>query len=372
MAKWPRVSPRHASILVLIAAVILSAPAPVRVGAQQPVDIEVLQKSLVGLSPAAREQKLIEGTRQEGGQLVVYLDWNERQSQNVAAQFQKRYPFIRVSVLRAGSGELVNRILTEGRAGRPTWDTGNAGSSFVPSLRNAGLLSRYTSFARNGIDQKFLDPQGWWTGVILEPTVIAWNTEKVPPDRAPRSYEDLTKAEWRGNFSLDTEDYEFFEYIVKTRGQDRGMALLRALAANKPRMVRGRTPQTQLLLAGEFAASAALLDYRTVDTKAKHAPIDFVYVEPVFVGVDPVFLPKAPPHPFGALLFVDWLIAPAGQQVLADEGRTPVRADVKLKYAELKRPFGMKLYVNTANDVSGDQNAVIAQFNQLFGLSSGK
>ena len=368
--RW--ISPRRTLILMLAAAVLLSGPVPARVVAQQPLGIDALQRALVGLDPAAREQRLLEGAKGEGGQVAAYVTWNERQSHVLADQFQKRYPSLRVSVLRGGSGEIVNRMLTEGRAGRATWDVGEVDRGFYPSLKNAGLLGRYTSFARNGINQRFFDPQGWWVGLILDPIALAWNTDKVPAGKAPRSYEDLTKPEWRGNFSLDTEDYDFFEYILATRGKEKGMALMRALAANKPRMVRGRTPQTQLLLAGEFAASAALFDYRVIDNKAKGAPIDFTYVEPVYVGLDPVVLARAPVHPYGAVLFLDWLISRAGQQVVADEGRTPVRADVKLKSEALKRPFTLTLFVRTANDSSADQNAVIAQFNQLFGLSTGK
>jgi iron(III) transport system substrate-binding protein len=357
--------------LMLTAAVLVAGPGPARVAAQ-PADIDALQRSLVGLSPAAREQRLLEGAKGEGGQIVAYLTWNERQSHDLADQFQKRYPSVRVSVLRAGSGEIVNRMLTEGRAGRPTWDVGEIDHGFYASVKGAGLVGRYTSFARNGISQRFLDPQGWWVGAIVDPIALTWNTDKVPSGKGPRSYEDLAKPEWRGNFSLDTEDYDFFEYILETRGKEKGMALMRALAANKPRMVRGRTPQAQLLLAGEFAASAALLDYRVIDSKEKGAPIDYTYVEPVFVGVDPVILARSAVHPHGAILFLDWLISRAGQQVIADEGRTPVRADVKVKSEALKRPFSLKLFVRTANDSGADQNALIGQFNQLFGLSTGK
>lgn len=366
---------RHVSMIGLLVPMLITAAAvwpgrlPPPAGAQPQAEVEALQRSLVGLDPQAREQRLLDGARREGNQVVVYITWNERQSQNVAARFERRYAGLQVRVLRAGSGEIANRILTEGRAGRSTWDVAEANSGFVPLLRTAGLLSRYTGFSRNGINQRFLDPQGWWTGVLLEPVVLAWNTEKVPPGKAPRTYEDLTRPEWRGNFSLDTEDYEFFEYVLATRGRDKGMALMRALAANKPRMVRGRTPQTQLLLAGEFAASAVLFDYRAVDNKEKGAPIDFTYVEPVFVDISPLLIARSPVHPSGALLFMDWIISREGQQVIADEGRTPVRSDVRLRYEQLKKPFGMRLYIRMAGEAGTDHNTLIQEFNRLFGLT---
>ncbi len=367
-AARPRI---HVRAYALAAAALLGAwPALITVSAQPQATVEALEQSLVGLSPGAREQKLTDGARHEGGEVIAYLTWNERQSQDVAAQFQKRYPSVRVRVLRGGSGDIANRILTEGRAGRATWDAAEVDTGFIPSLRTAHLLGRYTSFARNAVNGKFFDPEGFWTGVLLEPVVLAWNTEKVPSGKAPRTYEDLRRPEWRGNFSLDTEDYDFFSYVLSTRGREKGMALMRALAANKPRMVRGRTTQAELLVAGEFAASAALFDYRVVDARQKGAPVDFTYVEPVFMDVSPVLLAHAPIHPNGALLFLDWLISPAGQQMFADEGRTPVRTDVRLKYEQLWKPFSMTLYVHSAGDT--DQNALIAQFNRLFGLSSGK
>ncbi len=367
-----RRTPRPRILILALAATALLGPGPplASVSAQPQADVEALERSLIGLSPVVREQKLIDGARQEGGQVITYLTWNERQSQDVADSFQKRYPLMRVRVLRGGSGDVANRILTEGRAGRATWDAAEVDTGFIPSLERARLLSRYTSFARNAINRKFFDPEGWWTGILLEPVVLAWNTEKVPRGAVPRTYEDLTRPEWRGNFSLDTEDYDFFAFVLATRGKEKGMALMRALAANKPRMVRGRTTQAELLLAGEFAASAALFDYRVVDARQKGAPIDFTYVEPVFMDISPVLLARSPVHPNGALLFLDWLISQPGQQMIADLGRTPVRTDVRLKYEQLRKPFTMALYVYVAGDA--DQNALIAQYNQLFGLSSGK
>jgi iron(III) transport system substrate-binding protein len=41
------------------------------------------------------------------------------------------------------------------------------------------------------------DPQGFWSSTEVTPLVLAFNTKLVPPNEAPRSYQDLLLSKWR-------------------------------------------------------------------------------------------------------------------------------------------------------------------------------
>src|SRR5678815_3305301 len=59
--------------------------------------------------------------------------------------FQKDYPFIKPSVVRAGSRVLVNRILNEARAQKVFFDIFNTNHESILPLKKRGLIGRYLS-----------------------------------------------------------------------------------------------------------------------------------------------------------------------------------------------------------------------------------
>ena len=69
------------------------------------------------------DPKLIEGAKKEG-QLVYYTTMTLDQSKQTVDRFEKKYPFIKVTLFRTGGGPLLNKIFTESRGGRHDWDVG--------------------------------------------------------------------------------------------------------------------------------------------------------------------------------------------------------------------------------------------------------
>ena len=62
----------------------------------------------------------------------------------MADAFQKDYPFIQVSILRAGSGVLINKILNEARAQKGLFDVLNTNDeSVLPLKEEACSLAMY-------------------------------------------------------------------------------------------------------------------------------------------------------------------------------------------------------------------------------------
>jgi len=67
------------------------------------------------------DPKLLEGAKKEG-EIVWYTSMALDQSKPVADAFEKKYPFIKVTLFRSGGGALMNKVLTEARAGRYAFD----------------------------------------------------------------------------------------------------------------------------------------------------------------------------------------------------------------------------------------------------------
>jgi len=71
----------------------------------------------VSWSQGKPDPKLIEGAKKEG-QIVYYTTMTLDQSKQTVDRFEKKYPFIKVTLFRTGGGPLLNKIFTESRGGR--------------------------------------------------------------------------------------------------------------------------------------------------------------------------------------------------------------------------------------------------------------
>lgn len=91
---------------------------------------------------ADREKILIEGAKKEG-QLTFYTDhtWFP----TVAKEFEKKYPFIKVSAWRSDEQTLIKRVMEEYTAGRFLVDTISAIDPTQRILEREGILQEYYS-----------------------------------------------------------------------------------------------------------------------------------------------------------------------------------------------------------------------------------
>lgn len=69
-------------------------------------------------SQTAGQANLIEGAKKEG-QLLWYVSLVVGDAIALLNRFNQKYPFIKTELLRAGSEQLLNRILKEESAGHP-------------------------------------------------------------------------------------------------------------------------------------------------------------------------------------------------------------------------------------------------------------
>src|SRR5437588_12585696 len=98
---------RHSAMLLTTIALAFAAIQPARA---------LTSEQVLNYRGADREQKLIEGAKQEG-QVVLYSALIVNQMlRPLAAGFMRKYPFIKMSYWRADSEELVPKISAEVRA----------------------------------------------------------------------------------------------------------------------------------------------------------------------------------------------------------------------------------------------------------------
>lgn len=286
-------------------------------------------------SSPATEAELIEKAKQEG-ELSFYTNLNVGESRPLLDAFEKKYPFIEAKLIRVGGTALASRVMTEHRAGQNLWDSAGALLLYANEMLKAGLVAPYDSPEREFYRDEFKDKAGLWTAMVLNTSVMVYNTQALKPEEYPKTYDDLLQPRFKGGkISMDTELYIWFEGQLRVRGEEKGREFMRKLAAQDPVFRRGRTAQAQAVIAGEMPVAVEVYGHRAQEFKSAGAPLDWVAVEPVLIHPLVAIINKNAPHPNTARLFVDFALSKEGQEKLRVEGRIPARSDVALDPPEL-------------------------------------
>ncbi|HTM10218.1 MAG TPA: extracellular solute-binding protein [Verrucomicrobiae bacterium] len=315
-------------------------------------------------APAADSAKLIEGAKKEG-QAVWYTTTTLDQSQQVVQAFEKKYPFIKVTLFRTGGGPLLNKILTENRGGLNAWDVVVGRGEMVLPLIDKKLLATYVSAERKMIYPDLADKRGYWTAWYVNGYVLGYNTKLVKKDDVPKTYEALLNPKWKGGqISVDTEAFGMLQGLIGIWGKEKAVNYFKRLAAMDPVPRRGNTERVQLTLAGEYPL---LLAYnQTIERMTQRkAPIDWVPLEPVVIQVNPALLSAKAPHPNAARLFLDFLLSKDGGELLRGFQRIPVRTDVEPDPARLFRGFK---YVIESPEGYKNFDETVSLYNSIFKL----
>lgn len=285
---------------------------------------------------------LVDKAKKEGT-VVLYGTTSVDHLAKLSKAFEKKYPFLKVKTFRANSERVLNRILTEGRAGSYFVDVVNIDGLNSWVLNNKGFLQPYKSKEINSYPEQFRDPKGLLPCCMYVLTnVIGYNSDMVSKAEAPKTYADLLDPKWKGKMLMDSDEVEWFATLLTIWGREKTVDYLKALMKQEPSLRRGHTLQTQIMAAGEFPLAVNLFGYRVLDFQSKGAPTEIVQADPVIVRPQYVLLAKRAPHLNAGRLLIDYILSEEGQQVLARMGRTSVRSGVKINHPRLIK--GVKLY----------------------------
>ena len=105
--------------------------------------------------PAAERQAALVKEAKNEKSVVWYAPMNREDLRQFTSAFETEYPFLKVEILTGGPQSLLNRILTEHRAGRHNYDTLNIRSSALFTLKKANAVGRYDSPNRRGLRAGF-------------------------------------------------------------------------------------------------------------------------------------------------------------------------------------------------------------------------
>jgi iron(III) transport system substrate-binding protein len=279
------------------------------------------------LFPSARAATLDEAAKPEG-EVVLYSSLNNEQIVTLVDAFKKRYPSIKPSFYRGTSERVLQRASTEAKAGRFAVDVITSAGFQVQLLKDAGLTQRFVPPEAAAYDEGFKDPDGHWVNVHSLLNSMAYNTQHVRPNEAPKKYEDLLAPRWKGRLGVNLLDPEWYVSLQRRWGKDKARNFLKALAAQQPAVRDGHNITAQLLAAGEFHVVSNTYAHIVARIKGQGGPVQYVFDEPVITYVHPIALAKSAPHPNAGKLLISFVLSAEGQRMLREQGRIPSHRDI--------------------------------------------
>ncbi len=306
--------------------------------------------------------ELLQAAKKEG-KLVWYTSMAVDTSKPLVDVFEKQYG-IKMDLVRAGEEQLLNRILTEQRAGKSVFDVVSSSAIQVLALRN--FLAPYPSPESRAYADELKDPQGRWTAVYNNNLVLAYNTRMLAEKDAPRDYPDVLDPKWKGKILMDSADYDWYGTLVSAWGREKAAQYMQRLAQQNPSWRRGHGLVSQLLGAGEAPIGWAY-SFRIERMKSEGAPVDWIPgFNPIVTTINGIGLGAKASAPGAGKLFIDFILSKKSQEMIRDMRRIPSRSDVKPGAPKMDQSkLQLKL---VPAEVTANIDKYAEEFRKIFGL----
>jgi iron(III) transport system substrate-binding protein len=268
----------------------------------------------VGVRPADAQSygapELIEAAKKEGRMVYYTADFSEPEQEIIKA-FHKRFPFVKVEMVRAPGGQLITRIKTEAAAGKLSADAVNHSDRGLMQ----GIADLFQDYAPPNAsdyrDDVLVSPKLWPRSTLG--WSIAYNTEleKNPP----KSWMDLCKPEYgpkKIGHVIGPSGGTTWTRIMFER-QTFGDDYWAKQAKTQPILYPSGAPTSDSLVRGE--CSIAVLLYNIAYMKKRDgAPVDIIFPsDGVPLNFYAAGVTRTAASPNAAKLFLNWCMSEEGQ-----------------------------------------------------------
>ena len=140
-------------------------------------------------------------TEAEKATLIVYSPHGKELLTEFEKRFETQNPNIDVRWLDMGSQDALDRVRSE--KANPQADIWwGAPSTMFSQAEKEGLLDVFKPTWAGKVDPEAHSAQDFWYGTFQTPEVIAYNSEAVKAEDAPKEWDDLLNPKWKGKIVI--------------------------------------------------------------------------------------------------------------------------------------------------------------------------
>lgn len=315
------------------------------------------------LSLALFAQGATETTQKE--KLVVYSAASEGEADKLTAEFNKLYPNIDITIIRAGSGDLVTRVKTEWP--QPEGDVillmGSENLDQIYDMLMPYKCANDDAISSEYKDSKSAEPKYYATSMPLQ--AIMYNTELLSAEEAPSSWKDLADPKYKGKIVLANPASSGSAYAqLYMMNQLYGMDFVKQVVANTT-YVASSTAGPDSVARGEYAITVT--GEANIGRKINDGdPVAYVLAEEgTGFRIEGSAILQNCKNPDAAKKFIDFMTTKEAYEIVRTEC---YRRAVS---TEIPGPEGlpalseMKFFEYNAADAAAQKKALVAEFNNL-------
>lgn len=283
------------------------------------------------LSGDAREQALYEQAKKEGSVTWYTGLIPEQIVVPIKKAFEAKYPGIKLNYYRAGSTEIASKLLLEAKSRTPKSDVFDGAHAGV-ALKAAGASQPYTSPYAANMPANMKDADGYWTAINLYVKGVAYNTDKIKPSEAPKSFADLLDPKFKGKMVWTPESTggaDFLGNVIHTLGKSKAEAFASALAKQDIKTAQVSSKElVDAVVAGQYPMALQVFNNHVALDAKQGGHVAFTPLDAASEELNPVGMTAGDPHPFAARLLIDYLLSPEGQKIFRDNDYIPANPAV--------------------------------------------
>ena len=286
------------------------------------LSLSVLASFLFVTSSAfAQDAKLIEAAKKEG-KAIAYGSLESDTMDDIMKAFRKKTG-LDIEYWRASATKVMDRALSEARAGRPVADLIITNDNPLRLMQKQNFFQKYESptwsdFPKDAIDP-VLGPR--YRNVIIG---VVYNKSGVKTEDAPKSLEDLVNPKYKGKLVMPdptqhTTTTQWVTSLHKLMGKEKADKFIRDLAAMKPILVESLLPSGERVSTGETPIAVTYVKYVHIFGE-KGAPLDYVRDPKMLGDGHYIGLAAKAPHPSTGKAFIDYFLDNESMKIMASRG----------------------------------------------------
>ena len=266
---------------------------------------------------------LIAAAKKEG-KVVWYTSVDLKLAQQIGKAFEAKFPGVACRVERTGAERVFQRIGQEYSSNIRAVDVVNTSDAahVVVWKRNGWLEPYVPEDVAKYYPEEHKDADGMFASFRVFLSVIAYNTNLVKKEGAPKGFRDLLDPKWKGKIVKARPGYSGTIMTATFQiARDLGWEYFEKLAQQNIMQLQSASDPPKKLALGERAVQADGVEYLVLRLKETGQPIEPVYAvegSPLIIGPNAMF--KGAPNPNAARLFQSYCFTAEAQQLCIDIG----------------------------------------------------
>ncbi|MFO1081170.1 MAG: extracellular solute-binding protein [Reyranellaceae bacterium] len=272
----------------------------------------------------------------QGGKVTVVTSFSKDVTDPVKKAFEKAVPGATLEVQNRNTNAGV-KFLEETRGNNVVDLFWASAPDAFEVLKAKKLLEAYRPKA-SGIADKVgaypvNDKDGFYSGFAASGYGIMWNERYVKAKKLPlpKEWQDLAQAPYWDHVSISAPSrsgttHLTVETILQGEGWDKGWRTLKEIGGNLHQVTDRSFGVPEAVNSGQVGYGI-VIDFFAFSSQASGFPVKFVYPTVTTLVPANVGIVANAPNKAGAEAFVEFLLSPAGQELLLEPGirRLPVR-----------------------------------------------